>query len=116
MTKPTEDDRKRAGRNIDDAIAALVDVVRHEDETSNPDARYSAVVYKTAWKLCEALKAADAVFDYRIGTAHQEGGWAMTTADRAEYHAEIERLRQIGLTIDPATAETFFRWTDLADP
>jgi len=33
-----------------------------------------------------------------------------------EYKAEIERRRQIGLTIDPTTAETTFGWYDLGDP
>ena len=28
----------------------------------------------------------------------------------------MERRRQIGLTIDPATAETTFWWTDVIDP
>jgi hypothetical protein len=33
-----------------------------------------------------------------------------------EYKAEVERRRQIGLTIDPATAETTFWWADVFDP
>lgn len=33
-----------------------------------------------------------------------------------EYKAELERRRQIGLTIDPATAETMFWWADVCDP
>jgi hypothetical protein len=33
-----------------------------------------------------------------------------------EYRAEVERLRQIGMTIDPATAETMFCWADMNDP
>ena len=33
-----------------------------------------------------------------------------------EYNAELERRRQIGLTIDPATAETTFWWADDLDP
>jgi hypothetical protein len=37
-------------------------------------------------------------------------------ADLEEYRIEIQRLRQIGLTIDPATAETAFFWADMNDP
>ena len=44
-----------------------------------------------------ALKA---VYNYRL-------------TDIDEYKAEVERRRQIGLTIDPATAETTFWWADL---
>ena len=32
------------------------------------------------------------------------------------YAAGVERLRQIGLTIDPATAETMFWYADVSDP
>jgi hypothetical protein len=41
---------------------------------------------------------------------------ASDEADLEEYRIEIERLRRIGLTIDPATAETAFFWTDMNDP
>jgi hypothetical protein len=37
-------------------------------------------------------------------------------ADLKEYKIELERRRQIGLTIDPATAETTFWWSDIFDP
>ena len=33
-----------------------------------------------------------------------------------EYEVELERRRQIGLTIDSATAETTFWWADGGDP
>jgi hypothetical protein len=33
-----------------------------------------------------------------------------------EYRAEIERRRQIGVTIDPAIAETIFWYADISDP
>jgi hypothetical protein len=33
-----------------------------------------------------------------------------------EYDAEIERRREIGKTIDPATAETIFWYADINDP
>jgi hypothetical protein len=35
---------------------------------------------------------------------------------RKEYKIELECRRQIGLTIDPATAETTFWWADMNDP
>lgn len=41
---------------------------------------------------------------------------ASDEADLEERRIEIERLRQIGPTIDPATAETAFFWTDMNDP
>jgi hypothetical protein len=37
-------------------------------------------------------------------------------ADLKEYKIELERRRQIGLTIDPAAAETTFWWADVGDP
>jgi hypothetical protein len=37
-------------------------------------------------------------------------------AGRKEYKIELEGRRQIGLTIDPATAETTFWWADMNDP
>jgi hypothetical protein len=36
--------------------------------------------------------------------------------DLKEYKIELERLRQIGTTIDPATAETAFFYADMNDP
>jgi len=60
-------------------------------------------VYKAAWKVVETCQAVQANYDYRI-------------ADEEEYKAEIERRRQIGLTIDPATAETTFWYADAFDP
>jgi hypothetical protein len=36
--------------------------------------------------------------------------------DLAEYEIEFERRRRIGVTIDPATAETASWWRDFADP
>jgi hypothetical protein len=41
---------------------------------------------------------------------------ASDEADLEEYRIEIERRRQIGLTIDPAIAETIFWWADVNDP
>jgi hypothetical protein len=102
MPMPTEDDYKLANKNQEDAIAELVDVVLREPP-EGPGAGYSKLVYKTAWNLVEVFKAADAVYNYRL-------------TDLDEYKAEIERRRQIGLTIDPATAETTFWWADLSDP
>jgi hypothetical protein len=37
-------------------------------------------------------------------------------ADLKEYKIELEHRRQVGLTIDPATAETTFWWADMNDP
>ena len=49
-------------------------------------------------------------------TIFNESADAICKIDIAEYEAEIERRRQIGLTIDPATAETMFDWVDENDP
>jgi hypothetical protein len=54
-------------------------------------------------QLVEARKALEAVNYKRL-------------TDVDEYRAEVERRRQIGLTIDPATAETTFWWADVFDP
>jgi hypothetical protein len=45
-----------------------------------------------------------------------EGIPVKSDADLKEYETELERLRQIGITIDPATAETMFCWADMNDP
>jgi hypothetical protein len=37
-------------------------------------------------------------------------------ADLKEYKIELERRRQIGLTIDPTTAENDIWWSDIYDP
>jgi hypothetical protein len=102
MPMPTEDDYKLANKNQDDAIAELVDTVLRERPEGRPT-RYSDPVYKAAWKVTEACKALEAVYDYRL-------------TDIDEYNAEVERRRQIGLTIDPATAESTFWWADIHDP
>jgi len=60
------------------------------------DNRYSGAVYKAAWELTKVYVAAD--------------------ADMDEYNAERERLRQVGLTIDPATAEITSWHANIADP
>ena len=51
----------------------------------------------------EACQAVQANYEYKI-------------TDLKEYEAEVERRRQIGLTIDPTTAETMFWWADCSDP
>jgi hypothetical protein len=102
MPMPTEDDYKLVNKNQDEAIAKLVDVVLRERQQV-VGAKYSEPVYKAAWKLVEACKALEAVYHKRL-------------TDVDEYKAEVERRRQIGLTIDPATAETTFWWADMHDP
>ena len=102
MPMPTNDDYSRVNKNQDDAIANLVDLVLGEHQESPPK-RYSDLVYKAAWKVAESCKELDAIYNYRI-------------TDLDEYKAERERRRQIGLTIDPATAETMFWWADVNDP
>jgi hypothetical protein len=102
MPMPTSDDYKLVNKNQDDAIAELVDAVLREPQEGQRT-KYSKPVYEAALKLVEACKALDAVYDYRL-------------TDIDEYKAEVERRRQIGLTIDPATAETTFWFADICDP
>ena len=100
MPLPTDEDYKLVNKNQDDAIAELVDAVVGREV---PRAPYGELVYKAALKLVDACKALDAVYHYRL-------------TDIDEYEAEVERRRQIGLTIDPDTAETTFWWADISDP
>ena len=86
MTIRTKDDRKL--KNYEDDIGTLVDAVAAKD------------VGRICWAARHLSKSADAI----------------CKIDIAEYEAEIERRRQIGLTIDPATAETMFDWVDENDP
>jgi hypothetical protein len=102
MSFPTADDHKRANKSQDDAIAALVSVATSEPPQADCP-RYREAVYKAAWKVVEACQAVQVLYDHKI-------------KDIEEYNAEIERRRQIGLTIDPATAETMFWYADLYDP
>jgi hypothetical protein len=102
MSFPTADDHKRANQSQDDAIAALVSVATSEPPQAESP-RYSEAVYKAAWKVVEACQAVQVRYDYKI-------------KDIEEYNKEVERRRQIGLTIDPATAETMFWYADAFDP
>jgi hypothetical protein len=102
MPLPTEDDYKLVDKNLDDAIASLTDAVTSGIEEKE-EGGYSKRTYELVWKLVEAGNAVKAVYNYKI-------------TDIEEYHAEIERRRRIGLTIDPATAETTFWWADGLDP
>jgi hypothetical protein len=101
MPMPTKDDYKLVNKNQDDAIAELVDAVL-SDRQEGRCAEYNKPVYKAAWKVTHACKALDAVHNYRL-------------TDIDEYKAEVERRRKIGLTIDPATAETTFWFADIND-
>ena len=141
MPIPTENEVDLVIRNSEEAIGALVDAVvgqkvprwpYDEDwlyhalgltETLNraisefvrdvvdfnavdvnvPDGPYTGAVYQAAGNLAEALHARLAVCSYKV-------------TDPDEYQAELDRRRQIGLTIDPATAETKVWWTDVNDP
>jgi hypothetical protein len=82
------------------AITALVDALVGHNVPRGP---YSKHVYKTAMKVMYAYRAGQEVQNCRI-------------TDLEEYKAEVERLRKIGLTIDPAIAETMFWYADVGDP
>jgi hypothetical protein len=102
MTLPTEDDCKLADKNLDDAIANLLGAAPPGIDDKK-EGRFSERFYELVWKLVEAGNAVKTVYNYKI-------------TDIEEYKAEIERRRQIGLTIDPAVAETMFWWADGGDP
>lgn len=102
MPMPTKDDYDLVNKNQDEAIAELIDVVlREHPQGTRGD--FSKSVYQAAWKLVEACTALKTVYNKRI-------------TDVMEYHAEIDRRRQIGLTIDPTSAETTSWWADIGDP
>jgi len=102
MPLPTEDDYKLVRKNLDEAIANLVDAVPPRT-AGKEEGGYSEQVYELVWKLVEAGDAMKAAQNYKI-------------TNMKEYKAEIKRRRKIGLTIDPATAETMFRMADCGDP
>jgi hypothetical protein len=87
-------------KNADDAITALVEALVGENVARGP---YSDDVYWAVAKFVYAYRAGQEMANCRI-------------TDLDEYEAERERLRQIGLTIDPAIAETMFWYADEGDP
>jgi hypothetical protein len=99
MRVRTQEEHDVAIKNYDAAIAHLVDAVAHDPEDGN--SKYGAHVYRSALALIDARETLDAT---------------IYCDDINEYNAEVERRRQIGLTIDPATAETTFWWSDMGDP
>jgi hypothetical protein len=101
MPLPTEDDYKSADKSLDHAIANLFDATRPGIDDKK-EGGFSRRVYELVWKLVETGNAVKAVYNYKI-------------TDIEEYKAEIERRCQIGLTIDPAVAETMFWWADVGD-
>jgi hypothetical protein len=96
-----KDDHWLVDENFQEAITALVFAVRE----NAPCGPYSDQVYEAARNVAEAYQAglAKAFYFYRL-------------TDIAEYETELDRRRQIGLAIDPATAETTIWWADGNDP
>jgi len=87
-------------KNADDAITALVDALVGENVARGP---YSDDIYRAVAKFVYAYRASGAMHLFRI-------------TDGDEYQAELERRLQIGLTIDPAIAETASWYEDFNDP
>jgi hypothetical protein len=87
-------------KKADDAITALVDALVGENAAVGP---YSDDVYWAVAKFVYAYRASQEMENCRI-------------TDHDEYEAEVERRRQIGLTIDPAIAETMYWYADVGDP
>jgi hypothetical protein len=87
-------------KNFDDTITALVYALAGQKVRRGP---YTEHVYKAVVKFVEAYRAGQEMENCRM-------------TDFDEYKAEVERRRQIGLTIDPATAETMFWHADMNDP
>jgi hypothetical protein len=102
MPLPKEDDYKLADKNLDDAIANLMEAARPGIDDKK-EGGFSERVYGFVGKLVEAGNAVKAVYNYKI-------------TDIEEHKAEIERRRQLGLTIEPAVAEPTFWWADGGDP
>ena len=94
-----KDDCAVVGKNYDDAIAALVVAVAGQNVPRGP---YSEHVYEAARNVAESDEDAAAVYNDHL-------------TDLEEYKAELERRRQIGLTIDPATAEKMCWYADMGD-
>jgi hypothetical protein len=88
--------------NLHVAVRVLVGSVLRENAPREP---YSDEVYEAARNVAEAYETAcsNAFCFYRL-------------TDVYDYEAEIERRRQIGLTIDPAIAETKIWRADSNDP
>ena len=109
MPLPTDDDYEAVHDKYDDAIEELFDAVARETVPRGP---FSKGVYDAAEKMVEAfqakrkLEACEAMREVRF---HR-----MT--DLGEYQAELKWRCQIGLTIDPANAETTARLVDWSDP
>lgn len=95
-----KDDHWLVDKKSDDAITALVIAAVGQDVPRGP---YGDQVYEAALNIAEAYQNVSASYTYRL-------------TDIAEYEAELERRRQIGLTIDPATAETAFWYANANDP
>jgi hypothetical protein len=94
-----KDDNNVVGQNYDNAIAELVVAVTGPNVPRGP---YSEHVYEVARNVAESYEDAAAVYNHRL-------------TDLEEYQAELERRREIGLTIDPATAETMCWYEDMSD-
>ena len=94
-----KDDCEVVGKNYDDAIEALVVAVAGQNVPRGP---YSEHVYEAARNVAESYEDAAAVYHHKL-------------TDLEEYKAELERRRQIGLTIDPATAEKMCWYADMGD-
>ena len=88
-------------KEFDSAITEFVRATVIIDDV--PGGPYSDPVYEAALNVAEVVPVSEAVISYRV-------------TDPDEYKAELERRRQIGLTIDPADAETTVWWTDVSDP
>jgi hypothetical protein len=90
----------RASSHVDSAIGTLVAALVGENVGRGP---YCDLVYDAVLSFVYAYRAGQEIQNCRI-------------TDRQEYDAERERLRKIGETIDPATAETMFWFADMSDP
>lgn len=97
-----KDDSWVVDKNFDDAITALV---YHVIRTNVPRGPYSGQVYEAARNIAEARQ---------IGRLKPFYFYDLTYIE--DYEAELDRRRQIGLTIDPSIAETKIWWADSNDP
>jgi len=112
MPLPTQDDYDAVNDKYDDAIRELLVAVTRETVPRGP---YSRPVYDAAEKVVEAFKAKKEANKVVEAFQAMQAVYNCET-DPDEYKAELARRRQIGLTIDPATAETTVRLVDVGDP
>jgi hypothetical protein len=82
MPLPTEDDYKLADKNLDDAIANLMEAARPGIDDKK-EGGFSERVYGFVGKLVEAGNAVKAVYNYKITDIEERTTTSIRTDNRA---------------------------------